>query len=129
MDNVVDLFVIYHHDFYYMVQQLYYQYNFKKLQFLIHFCPLIWSCLQSRISYQNEIEQPGKNLWIGGLLLNYRSCLRMLICFGIGLDRTEHMSFLTGQVLLDRTKSGLIFLNILYTKYKLLKFFGFFFYF
>ena len=41
---------------------------------------------------------------------------------GIGLDRTGHMSFLTGQdrtpkfagqVLPDRTESGLIFLNIL----------------
>ena len=44
----------------------------------------------------------------------------------IGLDRTGHMSFLTGQdrtpkfagqVLPDRTKSGLIFLNILHTMY------------
>ena len=32
MDNDVDLFVFYHNDFYYMVQQLYYQHNFKKLQ-------------------------------------------------------------------------------------------------
>ena len=41
---------------------------------------------------------------------------------GIGLDRTGHMSFLTGQdrtpkfvgqVLPDRTESGLIFLDIL----------------
>ena len=45
----------------------------------------------------------------------------------IGLDRTEHMSFLTGQdrtpkfagqVLPDRTESGLIFLNILPTNYR-----------
>ena len=36
MDNVVDLFVFYHYDFYYMVQQLYYQHNFKKLQ--------VWAC-------------------------------------------------------------------------------------
>jgi hypothetical protein len=43
----------------------------------------------------------------------------------IGLNRTGHMSFLTGQnrttkfagqCLPDRTKSGLIFLNILHTK-------------
>ena len=32
MDNDVNLFVFYHYDFYYMVQQLYYQHNFKKLQ-------------------------------------------------------------------------------------------------
>ena len=32
MDNDVDLFVFYHYDFYYMVQQLYNQHNFKKLQ-------------------------------------------------------------------------------------------------
>ena len=46
----------------------------------------------------------------------------------LGLDRTRHMSFLTGQdrtpnfagqVLRDRTKSGLIFLMILPTKYML----------
>ena len=46
----------------------------------------------------------------------------------LGLDRTGHMSFLTGQdrtpkfagqVLPDRTISGLIFLNILPTKYGL----------
>ena len=46
----------------------------------------------------------------------------------VGLDRTGHMSFLTGQdrtpkfarqVLPDRTESGLIFLNILYTMYGL----------
>ena len=45
-----------------------------------------------------------------------------------GLNRNGHMSFLTGQdrtpkfarqVLPDRTKSGLIFLNILHTKYEL----------
>ena len=44
----------------------------------------------------------------------------------IGLDRTGHMSFLTGedrtpkfarQVLPDQTESGLIFLDILPTKY------------
>ena len=44
----------------------------------------------------------------------------------LGLNWTGHMSFLTGQdrtpkfagqVLPDRTKSGLIFLNILHTKY------------
>ena len=47
----------------------------------------------------------------------------------LGLDRTVHMSFLTGQdwtpkfagrVLPDRTESGLIFLNILPTNYRLL---------
>ena len=32
---------------------------------------------------------------------------------GLGLNWTGHMNFLTGQ---DRTKSGLIFLNILNTK-------------
>ena len=32
MDNDVNLFVFYHYDFYYLVQQLYYQHNFKKLQ-------------------------------------------------------------------------------------------------
>ena len=46
----------------------------------------------------------------------------------LGLDRTGHMSFLTGQdrttkfagqVLPDRTESGLIFLNILPTTYGL----------
>ena len=45
----------------------------------------------------------------------------------LGLNQTGHMSFLTrqdrthkfaGQVLPDRTKSGLIFLNILHTKYQ-----------
>jgi hypothetical protein len=44
----------------------------------------------------------------------------------LGLDRTGHMSFLTGQdrtpkfarqVLPDRTESGLILLNVLPTKY------------
>ena len=44
----------------------------------------------------------------------------------LGLDRTGHMIFLTGQdrtpkfagqVLTNRTKSGLIFLNILHTNY------------
>ena len=46
----------------------------------------------------------------------------------VGLDRTGHMSFLTGQdrapkiagqVLPDRTESGLIFLNIFPTDYRL----------
>ena len=46
----------------------------------------------------------------------------------LGLDRTGHMSFLTGQdwtpkfagqVLPDPTESGLIFLNSLPTKYRL----------
>ena len=46
----------------------------------------------------------------------------------VGLDRTGHMIFLTGQdrtpkfagqVLPDRTESGLIFLNILPNKYGL----------
>ena len=58
----------------------------------------------------------------------------------VGLEQTEHMSFLTGQVLPDRTKSGLRFLNILLQKNtkknhekkiekKILKnFFGFFLY-
>jgi hypothetical protein len=44
----------------------------------------------------------------------------------LGLNWTGHMSFLTGQdqtpkfagqVLADRTKSGLVFLNILHGKY------------
>ena len=47
----------------------------------------------------------------------------------IGLDRTGHMSFLTGQdrtpkfagqVLPDRTESGLLFISILPTNYRLL---------
>ena len=47
----------------------------------------------------------------------------------VGLDRTGHMSFLTGQdrtpkfagqVLPDRTESGLILLNIFPTNYRLL---------
>ena len=47
----------------------------------------------------------------------------------VGLDRTGHMSFLTGQdrtpkfagqILPDRTESGLISLNILPTNYRLL---------
>jgi hypothetical protein len=46
----------------------------------------------------------------------------------VGLDRNGHMNFLTGQdrtpkfagqVLPDRTESGLILLNILPTKYRL----------
>ena len=49
----------------------------------------------------------------------------------LGLDRTGHMSFLTGQdrtpkfagqVLPDRTESRLIFLNVLPTNYRLLLF-------
>ena len=49
--------------------------------------------------------------------------------FPLGLNRTGHMSFLTGQdrtpkfaeqVLPDWTESGLIFLNILPTNYRLL---------
>jgi hypothetical protein len=50
-------------------------------------------------------------------------------CIKVVLDRTGHMSVLTtgqdrtptfaGQVLPDRTESGLIFLNILPTKYRL----------
>ena len=56
------------------------------------------------------------------------SMIVFLLHHTIGLDRTGHMSFLTGQdrtpkfagqVLPDRTKSGLIFLNILPTKYGL----------
>ena len=52
-----------------------------------------------------------------------------LYTFVVGLDRTGHMSFMTGQdrtpkfagrILPDRTKSGLTFLNTLYTKYDLL---------
>ena len=36
--------------------------------------------------------------------------------FDVGLDRNGHMSFLTGQVLPDRTESRLMFLNILPNK-------------
>ena len=52
----------------------------------------------------------------------------VLIPFEVGLDRTGHMSFLTGQdrtpkfagqVLPDRTESRIIVLNILHTKYRL----------
>ena len=51
---------------------------------------------------------------------------KLKLTFLIGLNRTGHMSFLTGQdrtpkfvgqVLPDRTKSGLTFLNILHTNY------------
>ena len=62
----------------------------------------------------NVVEFPGAGL---GRLRNIHSELN-----GVGFDRTGHMSFLTGQdrtpkfagqVLPDRTESGLIFLDIL----------------
>ena len=63
-------------------------------------------------------------LWYCKVIV-YKSCAELFL---LGLDRTGHMSFLTGQVrtpkfagqvLPDQTVSGLIFWNILPTKYKL----------
>ena len=40
-----------------------------------------------------------------------KSCTQLNFLIHVALNRTGHMSFLTGQVLPDRTESGLIFLT------------------
>ena len=87
-------------------------------------------CMYSNIYYKHIVFY-----LCFGLFESNKLAVILYACFGwiffgnwlisIGLNRTGHMSFLTGQdrthkfagqVLPDRTKSGLTFLNILHTK-------------